>query len=207
MSHAYSLPVRQGRVCRIAGSIFLFLAACTLIGVASVAIAPGAVFNCKDGPCRWRVEPVRLLDDDERAAVTASSGAVARFDAHATRPLVRAGLGGIGLLRSGPFAVLLLGVSLALRRLGARRGDPLADALPWLRIGSLAAIASAVTAPIGESLTESLLSHGTPEGARWVISLDFNAIGTQLLLAVAAYATVWALEAGLKAQRDLAEIV
>ncbi|MES2338727.1 MAG: hypothetical protein V4537_11565 [Pseudomonadota bacterium] len=203
----YSLPPRKALVCRIAGAIFLVLAMCTALSALSVAFAPGPKFDCAAGPCRWTIRPARLLDDDERAAVVASAATERRFDAYVGQPIVRVGLAGAMAIRSGPFAILLLGIGMALRRLGARAGDPLGDALPWLRVASLGALAQAFAGPIGASLMASLLSRGTPDGPHWILMLDFNAICIALMLGVAAYATVWALEAGIKAQRDLAEIV
>lgn len=207
MPDTYSLPARKSRICRIAGAAFLFLAACSLLGALSAGLAPGPNLLCGEAGCRWTLQPARLLGDDQRAAVTASPAAERRFDAYAAQPLVRVGLAGVMLIRNGPFAVLLLCVGLALRRLGAHAGDPLADALPWLRLASLAAIASAFAGPIGQSLLGSLLSRGTPMGAHWIVVADFNEVGTALLLAVAAYATAWALEAGVGAQRDLDSFV
>ncbi|MHA6722614.1 hypothetical protein [Sphingomonas sp. RS2018] len=207
MSDTYSLPPRKARICRIAGAVFWFCAACSLLTTISVAIVPGPVFNCVNGPCRWTIQPARLLDDDERAAVTATPVKEARFDAYVARPTTRFGLLGIAIVQKGPFALLLLGVGVALRRLGADHGHPLADALPWLRRASIAAMLTAISSLIGDSLMQSLLSIGTPGGPHWIVSVDLLPIATAMMLAVAAYATVWGLEAGVQAQRDLAEIV
>jgi hypothetical protein len=207
MPGVYSLPRRKARICRVAGATFLFFAACSLLGALSAAVVPGPNLNCVESGCGWTLQPARLLGEDRRAEVLASPAATRRFDAYTAQPPVRLGLGVVMLIRNGPFAMLLLGVGLALRRLGARNGDPLADALPWLRFASLAAIASAFAGPIGASLLESLLSRGTPDGPHWIIVADFGEVGTGLLLAVAAYASAWALEAGVGAQRDLDSFV
>lgn len=102
---------------------------------------------------------------------------------------------------------MLFSIGLALRRLGGKRCEPLAEALPWLRRASLAAMIWAIGRPLSDSLMVSLLSPGTPEGRQWAITVDMLDIGTALMLTVAAYATVWALEAGLEAQRDLERFV
>ncbi len=139
--------------------------------------------------------------------VQASPAAERRFEAYAMRPLVRAGIAGVTALDDGLFAAILLCVGLALRRLGDRRGEPLSRALPWLRRASLAAMIWAIGRPVSDSLMETLLSPGTPEGGQWAITVDLLDIGAALMLAIAAYATVWAIEAGLKAQRDLERFV
>ncbi|MEG3091452.1 hypothetical protein U1703_08220 [Sphingomonas sp. PB1R3] len=123
------------------------------------------------------------------------------------RPSVRTGMIGVTALDEGPFALMLFSIGLALRRLGGKRREPLAEALPWLRRASLAAMIWAIGRPLSDSLTVSLLSPGTPEGRQWAITVDMLDIGTALMLTVAAYATVWALEAGLEAQRDLERFV
>lgn len=207
VSNEYTLPVRKARICRIAGAIFLILAALTTTHVLVAGFAPGPAFDCNDGPCRWTVRPARMLADDQRVVVMASPKVEGRFNAYVAKPIVRLALAGVTIVQMGPFAMLLVGVGAALRRLGGRSGDPLGTALPWLRFASLAALTDAVAAPLGSSLMESLLSLGMPEGGHWILAVNFNEIGIALMLGIAAYATVWALEAGLQAQRDLAEIV
>jgi hypothetical protein len=65
----------------------------------------------------------------------------------------------------------------------------------------------AVAHPVYDSLLESLLSAGTPDGARWQLTIYLNSLSTAFLLAFAAYAAIWALEGGLRVQRDLDEFV
>jgi hypothetical protein len=120
--------------------------------------------------------------------------------------VVRLGVAGVTLLDLGPFALMLMGVGLALRRLSGA-GDPLARALPWLRLASLAAIVWALARPLSDSLREMLLAPGTPSGPHWQITADLGEVGIALLLAIAAHAAIWALEAGIRAQRDLEDFV
>lgn len=148
-----------------------------------------------------------MLDDEEREKVVASPHAGRVLAAHVARPTVRLQIFAAKLIDSGPFAVLLFSAGVALLRLGGRDASPLDSALPWLRRGSLAAIAWAVGQPVSNSLMAAVLSPGTPSGGHWYVMFDLVDIGTALMLAVAAYATVWALEGGLKAQRELADFV
>ncbi|MGN7159974.1 hypothetical protein [Sphingomonas sp. SAFR-052] len=202
----YQLSPRKARLCRIAGAVFLFLAICNVAEAFVISLWPAPVFDCKTG-CRWRSDPAGMLDNDERLKVAASPEAERRLSAHVSRPIVRAGLLGVVLIGSAPFALLLLGVGAALRHLGRRSRNPLGRALPWLRRASLAAIVWAIAQPVSASLRASLLSLGTPSGGYWYITVDFADIGIGLMLAMAAYATIWALEAGIRAERELADFV
>lgn len=57
--------------------------------------------------------------------------------------------------------------------------------------------------PIYESALETWLSQGMPSGFQIVTTILLAPIAGGLLLAFAAYAAIWAVEAALKAQRDL----
>ncbi len=98
-------------------------------------------------------------------------------------------------------------IGLALRALAARRGDDLARALPWLRRASFSALVLAVATPLAISLDAMVLFPGTPLGARWYIGVEFDRLALHLLLAFAAIAVVWALDAGSRAEREVAEFV
>lgn len=208
MSDAYSLPARKARICRLAGAFFLILGAMHFVGLGMWLVGPAPHVYCDDTGCRWKSEPLTLLDEEDRAVVAASPGNLRRFLAHVERPDVRVALFGIQQMRAVPFALLILCVGMALRRLGGRAADPLARALPWLRRGSIAAIIWAIFQPLAASLTATVLTSGMPDADyAFYIAADWGEVGTALMLALAAFATVWALEAGVQAQRDLAEIV
>ena len=204
---SYSLPSGKARICRVAGAIFLLCAVAMWLGIALTGILAGAPVRCVDTGCVVSVQPGELLDADVVAKVQSSPAAQQTYATYVHRPLVRLGIVGIMLIETGPFAMLLVGVGMALRSLGGGGREALARALKWLRRASQAALAWAVARPISDSLMDSLLSAGTPDGAQWQISIDSANIGTALMLGIAAFATVWALEAGLKAQRDLADFV
>lgn len=206
MSGVQLLPPRKAWICRAAGSVFLAVALCTAAVICLGAVAPELTALCTGPHCEVTEGPLDVLPSEVRSQVRRSAGATEAFEAYCRRPLVRAGGVGVMAVHLAPFALLLLSVGLALRRLGGG-GDALAKALPWLRRASLAAIIWAVAAPLADSLQVMLLFPGTPAGAHWYLVADMQAIGTGLMLAVAAYAAVWALEAGWRAQRDLAEIV
>lgn len=207
MADEYFLPRRKAWICRAASVAFLFAAACSASGIVVAAFVPETIaFAERMG---WDVtsRPVQVLSLKEQAQVNATPENRLTFEVYLERPIVRMGMAGIAAAERIPFVVLLFGVGLALRRLGQGRVDPLGTALPWLRRASIAAIVWALVVPFVDSLFIMLLYPGTPAGPHWSITLDVQSIGTALMLGVAAYAAVWALEAGLQAQRELAEIV
>jgi hypothetical protein len=208
MKDSYWLPPRKAWVCRALGAVFLFSAAVMVVVVVFAGLTPGASPYCEvGGRCVWKAQPTLLLSEEVRLEVGATPKAQRAFDAYVARPDVRLGLAGIQAINLAPFAFLLLGVGLALRRLGGSSADTLARALKWLRLASLAAGAWALTNPIYESLVDTLLSAGTPSGPQTQIWINLANIAGGLLLACAAYATIWALEAGLAARRDLDRFV
>lgn len=207
MKPTYWLPARKAVVCRMAGTLFVLSAAVMLFVIAFAGLTPGAYPSCGTGGCVWNPKPTALLDRDVRMAVEESPATKRAFDAHISRPIVRLELAAADAIDSIPFGVLLLCIDVALRRLGAQDADALAQALPWLRRASLAAIVWTVASPLYESTVETILSPGTPSGATVQISIYLADIASGLLLATAAYAAIWALEAGLRTQRDLEDFV
>lgn len=208
MQDSYWLPPRKARLCRVIGAIFLVAAVIVALAIANAGISPGASPSCGGGqPCAWKEVPAELLDQEVRIAVLATPARRQAFEAHVARTDVRLGLAAIEAINLGPFAVLLVCVGLALRRLGATGADTLPRALRWLRLSAVAAIVWALTSPLYDSLLGTLLSPGTPDGAQIVLYIYLNKIGGGLLLAFAAYAAIWAVEAGLEARRDLDNFV
>lgn len=134
------------------------------------------------------------------------AGASEEIAAYAARPIVRSGLAGLILVREGPMTFLLLAISATLLRLGRPRDPVLAGALPWLRRGALAGLIWTIAQPIADLGRTILLFPAMPDTQR-SIAIDLTVAGPVLLLAVAAYAVAWALEAGVRVERDLATFV
>ncbi|WP_448661910.1 hypothetical protein ACG3SL_14635 [Sphingomonas sp. CJ20] len=208
MQDSYWLPPRKAARCRVLGALFLIAALVMAPVIAFAGLTPGAKPYCGGGDgCVWKAEPTMLLAQEVRVLVIASPEAQARFETYVARPEIRLGLAGVEAVSKLPFAVLLFSVGLALRRLGGRGAGTLPQVLRWLRRASIAAIFWALTDPLYQSLLESLLSGGTPTGPVWQTSIYLAQMAAPLLLAIAAYAAVWAIEAGLQAQRDLDSFV
>lgn len=185
--------------------MFLFVAAFWGVVMIAGMSTPGLSVSCDaPQPCHGKSDPMTLLGDEERDVIAHDPAARMRLDAWIARPGVRVGLAGLVLLGFSPVIWLFVAVGLALRRLGERRDDVLARALPWLKQGSRAAIALTIARLLEPSLKSALLSPGT---AHLRFPIDLNDMILPLLLAFAAYATAWALEAGIQAQRDLADFV
>lgn len=88
---------------------------------------------------------------------------------------------------------------------GTARG--IAVGIRWMRLASWAAVGAAIAPALIGLLRSLLLLPGTPHGPGYRIEIDGGPLMLHLLLSVASFAVVWALDAGLRAQRDLAEIV
>jgi hypothetical protein len=204
---SYSLPPGKALVCRVAGVVFLVIA--TMWGVAATAqsIMPGWSLSCSEQGCHQSADLPGLLPEKEQAAVSGDPAAAARFAAYVAQPPVRIGLAGVTLFDEGFLIFLFVAVGLTLRRLGGQDGRVLVRALPWLKRGALSAVLWAGAQPLSDSLRAMLLFPGTPGGAAWYLGFDLTVAGPALLLAMAAYATAWGLEAGIQAERDLAGFV
>lgn len=207
MPNGYSLSRLQARLCRWAGYLFLFVAALTVADIGFRAIWSGVEIDCSQSGCVREFRPEVLLPEGEQPSLAQDAKARAAFRAYVDRPPIRLALSGIALLGNLPWFVLLLSIGLALRRLAARTGDDLGKALPWLRRASLAALAMVLVIPVAESLTVMLLYPGLPAGPHWYVQVDMVAGAKSLLLAFAAFAVTWAVEAGHRAERDAAEII
>ncbi len=208
MPDGYSLPPKKARTSRGVGALFLFFAAVMAVLTIVAAAAPGPYWHCgSEQDCRVGADAANLLPDETLTKLNSNPTARRRFDAWVATPGIRVGLAAVMLLESGPMPVLLFAVGMALRRLGQKRRNALADALPWLRRASRAAIVLAVARVLAPILQSLLLANGFdhPEVLTSPIMVDMTLL--LLMLAFAAYATIWALEAGIRAERELADFV
>lgn len=204
----YSLSLGKARVCRSVGVAFLLIAALWGLAAASQVVLPGWSFVCSDEHgCRQTSNLASLLPEKEQDMVLSDPDAQTRFAAYVARPPVHIGLAALTLVDEGFLVFLFVAVGLTLHRLGERGENVLGRALPWLKRAALAAFFWAVAQPLTDSLRTMLLYPGTPSGASWFIGIDLTVAGPALLLAIAAYAIAWALEAGVRAERDLANFV
>jgi hypothetical protein len=202
------LPPNQAQFCRLGGAVFLLAALVMPLVILTAGLTPGAQPYCDtELNCMWRAQPSLLLEEETRLAVAATPAGQHRFEAHAARRDVRLGLAGIDAIGSVPFGLMMLCVGVALRRLGGRAKEALPRALWWLRRASIAAIVCALVQPVQETLLGTWLSAGTPAGFAVTSTIYLANIAESLLLAFAAFATVWALEVTLRARRDLDEFV
>ena len=206
MSDRYSLSPRQARLSRMAAWAFVLAAIVQLSAALVPVFAASAVTRaiCADDACRAQARPEMMLPEDVRPSLPTD---LARLADYVRRPSIRLALAALALAGALPFTSLMLCVAGALRRLAARTPDSLSAALPWLRRASFAALAVAIVPPFAMSARIMLLLPATPSGPYWYFMIDFGRFLLGLLLALAAFAITWALAAGSRAGRDLAEFV
>lgn len=210
MLDEYKLSPWQARVCRFLPAAFVVVAAVQASSIALALVAPELLaieIRCDKLRCGISGNPLLLLPDNMRGEVEASASATANFRAHLDLAATRLKLMAADTVSSMPMVALLLFVAAALRTLGRRGSDDLARAIPWLRRASIAALVAVPLVPLGESLRTSVLLAAIPPERDFSLFVDVNRLILNLLLAFAAFAVTWALAAGSRAERDIAEIV
>jgi hypothetical protein len=207
MPDSYSLLPRKARICRIVGRVFLIAALLWAMALIAQAALPGWTISCEaERGCVQASGTTVLLPERARSSMRRKHVALKEVAAYASQPMIRLGLALLVVIREGPMVFLLLAIGAALLRLGRVGRQVLAGALPWLRRGALAGLIWAITQPFADAGRAILLFPAMPAAGRY-IPLDLTIAGPALLLAVAAYAVAWALDAGVQAERDLATFV
>ncbi len=210
MLDEYRMSAWQARVCRLLAAAFLVVAAVQASSIGLALVAPELLaieIRCDGLRCGISGNPVLLLPDDTRGEVEASASATASFAAHLDVPATRLKLMVTDTVASMPIVALLLFVAAALRTLGRRGSDDLARATPWLRRASIAALVAVPLVPLGESLRTTVLLAVIRPDRHFSLYVDVNRFVLNLLLAFTAFAVTWALAAGSRAGRDIAEII
>ncbi|KQM61487.1 MULTISPECIES: hypothetical protein [unclassified Sphingomonas] len=208
MSDGYSLPPKKARTSRRVGGLFLLIGALMAVFTVAGSVVPGSYFNCDaEQRCISGTDPANLLPDEVHAELDRAPQARRHFDRWVAEPAVRVGLGALVLLELGPMTILLIAVGMTLRRLGRQQRDALAHALPWLRHASRAAIALALSRLVVPLANGALLYNGL--GRPDIVLPPINLANTLVLLlfTAAVRAMIWALEAGIRAERELADFV
>ena len=204
------LSVRRARICRILGYA-IGLAA--LMHVASIVIAGFAprflsmVILCRRGTCALTGSTAGLLTDSMRGARIITPDAVAALDRYLALPMVRIQFFAIQTAMDLPMIGLLATVAIGVHRLGRRQGDDVAHALAWFRRGAIFALVAAFLTPVAGSFRTTLVGRAFEPAARFALSVEVERFLLNILLALVAVVVTWALANGVKAERDLAEIV
>ena len=209
MQNSYDLPPRKALACRWASAFFALIAIiafATPIAIIAMTGDPMAKWVCNTaGDCGFVDGSRAFLDAEELQAMSASPAAAERFADYVKQWPIEIGGAVLSVLSTLPFALLMFAVAMALRAFGTARG--IASGIRWMRLAGWAAIGAALASPLIGLLWSVLLLPGTPHGPGFRIEIDSGPLMLHLLLAFASFAVVWALDAGLRAQRDLAEIV
>ncbi|WP_294236147.1 hypothetical protein [uncultured Sphingomonas sp.] len=207
-SSNYSLSHKKARTIRWMGMGFLLIALMLVVSTATNSLVPGMSIECDlPRPCHDASDPMNLLPDASRAAVRADPVMHRHYVDWVARPGVRIALAVVNLIAFGPTTALLLSLGMAFRMMGRQGGQGLVRALPWLRWACRAAILLAVTQLLKQFLLSAVLLLGVDRPTLLDFTIDFNITLLPLLMASAAYATVWALRAGMRAEEDLARFV
>lgn len=209
MIYSYSLTAKQARICRVAAGLFLAVAALQAGALLfSIAMPNMSLrWQCGSGGCVTAVVPDLGLTSDQLAAAGVGPGDPAGPLAGLGRPEVRLAQAVLEAMAQLPLAALLLCIALALWRLSRRSGDDLALGIPWLFRASICTLLYALLPPLAQIGRSSLLLSAI--GSEWIFwaELDLKALLMNLLLASVAFTATWALAAGNRARRDIAEIV
>ena len=209
MHNSYDLPPRKALACRWASAFFALIAIiafATPIAIITMTGDPMAKWVCNTaGDCGFVDGSRAFLDAEELQAMLASPAAAERFADYVKQWPIEIGVAVLSVLSTLPFALLMFAVAMELRAFGTARG--IASGIRWMRLAAWAAIVAALAPPLIGLLRSILLLPGTPHGPGYRIEFDGGPLMLHLLLAFATFAIVWALDAGLRAQRDLAEIV
>ena len=209
MQDSYELPPRKALACRWASAFFALIAIiafATPIAIIAMTGDPMAKWVCGTaGGCGFVDGSRAFLDAEEWQAMSTSPAAADRFADYVAQWPVRIGGAVLSILSAIPFALLMFAVAMALRAFGTARG--ISSGIRWMRLAAWAAIGAALAPPLIDFFRSILLLPGTPHGPGYRIEIDGGPLMLHLLLAFASFAIVWALDAGLRAQRDLAEIV
>jgi hypothetical protein len=209
MNYSYSLTHRQARICRIAAGLFLAIAILQAAALLFALAAPNTTlrWQCGNAGCTTAAFPELGLTAEQLADAGAAPGNSADLVERLDRPAIRASLAALSAAGQLPLAALLFCIAIALWRLSARSGRDLSLALPWLMRASVCTLLYALIPPLVAIVRESLLLSAIGPQFMFMAQLDVKALLMNLLLASAAFTVTWAIAAGNRAERDIAEIV
>lgn len=209
MTYGYSLTLRQARICRIAAGLLLAIAILQAAALLFAMAAPNTAlrWHCGGAGCTVATFPELGLTAEQLAEAGAAPGDSAGLVDRLDRPWIRLAQAGLAFVGGLPLAALLFCVAAALWRLSARGGDDLSRALPWLLRASVWTLVYALVPPLAAIASVSLLLSAIGPQFMFMAELDVKALLMNLLLASVAFTVTWAIAAGNRAQRDIAEIV
>jgi len=166
-----------------------------------------AEISCASQGCRVDTRPARLLPMGESEAAALTQGARARLDAKLREPGIRRILFLAEMLRAVPSFLLFVGLAMAARHF-AREWTLGAGALAWLRRAAVAALAAVLAEPLADTIRATALSPIITGGAgELFLVFDVPAFLSGLLLAGAAWLSVWAFYHVRQVETELAQIV
>ncbi len=194
-------------VCRILAALFL-VSAVVRLAVSFVPLANPLLSLPQAGceECSFRRDPVTLLEPQlARKLAWQTPGSEQRIVEQLGKAEVRLMLFAANLARAIPFFLLFIALAMALRSFAA--GGFNSGAVRWLRRSALASIGWAVAQPVSESIRQTAFSPVTHGQELTHLVLDLNSVLWPVLLSLAVWVCVWALEEAVAIQQDLEEYV
>lgn len=198
---------RFRRVASVLVVLFLITGVLRLTAATVPLIDPrlgNITYECN--PCVLQTDPVLLLEPESaRQKARRTPGSEQRILERIRLPEVKLMLFIASAVRAIPFFVMFLGFAMALRsfaRAGFNRGG-----VRWLRRSALAAIVWTVAQPVAMSIRQTAFSPITHGRELRHLVFDSSALILGILIAGAAWLTVWALEEAVTMQRELEEYV
>jgi hypothetical protein len=200
----------QSAVCKAIGFAFALAALLRSAMIMAAGAAPDLLavsINCKKLGCTMETTPLDLLPARLQVATTVAPDATAVLAEHMRQAAVRQDLMVGQLVIDLPMIGLLASVAWGIFVLGQSRGSALGRAIPWLRQGAVFALIAVVTTPFGQAVQTKALARAFESNPGYALDVNVEHVALNLMLALVALAVTWALSAGIRAERDLAEIV
>jgi hypothetical protein len=205
----YALPPAKRLIVRLIALVFFALGLMEVTLLPLPATAPHFVNPAWDSRQGWIGEPEAVLPEPARFRLAADPAMRARFVARLQEPSVRTMNFVLSLMIDLAVIVMLGGMGMALWRSTRLVPDAVESGLPWLMAVGWSCVAMAIGMPIIDGFRTALLLRGVMS-APTLFWYDPDSGGTTelaLLIAAGILAATWTISAGLKARRDMAEIV
>lgn len=162
-----------------------------------------AQLNCS--PCRYDLDPVRLLDQPLQRDAWQTPGIDTRILGRLQLAEVRWLLFAAELVRSLPLFVFFVGLAGGIRSF-ARAGFT-SLSLRWLRLAAAASLVWALAGPVSRSFRALALDAAITGMERFRLPVDFYDLLQGLMLSGAALVALWAVEEAIGIRSSLEDYV
>lgn len=161
--------------------------------------------QCIDFHCALRTDDARLLPEVSGRIPNLSRARTAELERFLDRPRTKAALFAGEAVHAIPAFLLFLSLAAVSRAFARAQGY--APIIRWLRRAAAWSLALVFAKPVSDTIRATALSPFRAGGERISICFDANPFFWGLLLAGAAWVSVWALDQARRTEAELAEIV